>query len=44
VNDKKDDSIINTQKFEEPKTFQEAWHHPDKYQRKKWQEAIRKEF
>ncbi|KAG7336872.1 reverse transcriptase RNA-dependent DNA polymerase, partial [Nitzschia inconspicua] len=31
-------------KFEEPKTFQEAWNHPDPEERKKWREAIRKEF
>ncbi|CAJ1937323.1 unnamed protein product [Cylindrotheca closterium] len=31
-------------KYKEPKNFQEAWNHPDKYQRDKWREAIRKEF
>ena len=30
--------------FENPKTFQEAWNHPDPFQRKKWREAILKEF
>ena len=30
--------------FEEPKTFQEAWNHPDEYQREKWRAAICKEF
>ncbi|CAJ1934699.1 unnamed protein product, partial [Cylindrotheca closterium] len=30
--------------YKEPKNFQEAWNHPDKYQRDKWREAIRKEF
>ena len=44
INDKKDDSTKNKQQFEEPNTFQEAWHHPDEYQQKKWREAIRKEF
>jgi len=44
VNDKKDDSTSNKQQFEEPNTFQEAWHHPDEHQQKKWHEAIRKEF
>jgi hypothetical protein len=28
----------------EPKTFKEAWNHPDPMQRVKWREAIRKEF
>ena len=28
----------------EPKTFREAWDHPDLVQREKWREAIRKEF
>ncbi|KAG7338676.1 reverse transcriptase RNA-dependent DNA polymerase [Nitzschia inconspicua] len=31
-------------KFDEPKTFQEAWNHPDPEERKKWREAIKKEF
>ena len=30
--------------YEEPKTFREAWDHPDKEERKKWREAIRKEI
>jgi transposase InsO family protein len=30
--------------FTNPKNFQEAWHHPDPWQRKRWREAIRKEF
>ncbi len=30
--------------YKEPTTFQEAWNHPDKFQQKKWREAIRKEF
>jgi hypothetical protein len=28
----------------EPKTFKEAWNHPDLMQCAKWREAIRKEF
>ena len=28
----------------EPHTFNEAWNHPDMEQRKKWRDAIRKEF
>ena len=30
--------------YEEPKTFHEAWFHEDPVQRKKWREAIGKEF
>ena len=30
--------------YDNPKTFQEAWNHPDLEERKKWREAIRKEF
>ncbi|MGL5934163.1 MAG: reverse transcriptase domain-containing protein, partial [Cetobacterium sp.] len=30
--------------FENPKTFMEAWNHPDTFQREKWREAIEKEF
>ena len=30
--------------FENPKTFDEAWNHPDPFQRKKWRMAIKKEF
>ena len=33
-----------TSGYLEPKTFQEAWHHPDPEQRENWREAIRKEF
>ena len=29
---------------EEPKTFKEAWDHPDKKERELWREAIKKEF
>ena len=31
-------------KYVEPKTFDEAWNHPDPEQRRKWREAITKEF
>jgi len=30
--------------YENPRTFQEAWNHPDEYKRKMWREAIWKEF
>ena len=30
--------------YENPSTFQEAWNHLDEEERKKWREAIRKEF
>jgi Reverse transcriptase (RNA-dependent DNA polymerase)/gag-polypeptide of LTR copia-type len=30
--------------FENPKSFEEAWNHPDPFQREKWREAILKEF
>ena len=30
--------------FDKPMTFNDAWNHPDPFQRKKWREAIRKEF
>ena len=30
--------------YEEPKTFQDAYHHPDPLQREKWRTAIKKEF
>ena len=30
--------------FENPKTFEDAWDHPDPFQREKWREAILKEF
>jgi hypothetical protein len=31
-------------KFEVPESFEEAWNHPDPFQRKRWREAIEKEF
>ncbi len=31
-------------KYEELRTFQEAWHHPDPTQRVKWCDGIKKEF
>ena len=30
--------------YEEPRTFQEAWNHPDPTQRVKWRDGIKKEF
>jgi len=30
--------------FDVPDTFEEAWHHPDPFQRDKWKEAIEKEL
>jgi hypothetical protein len=30
--------------YDDPKTFEEAWNHPDPVEREKWREAIRKEF
>ena len=30
--------------FENPKGYDEAWNHPDPFQREKWREAITKEF
>jgi len=30
--------------FEVPKSYSEAWNHPDKFQRDKWREAINAEF
>ena len=35
---------IEAKVYEEPKSFNEAWNHPDEVQREKWREAIRKEF
>ena len=34
----------NATQYVEPKTFDEAWNHPDPEQRRKWREAIGKEF
>ena len=34
----------SSQKYKEPKNFQEAWNHPDHIQRKLWREAITKEY
>ena len=33
-----------TTQYIEPKTFDEAWNHPDPKQRKFWRSAVRKEF
>ena len=30
--------------YDNPRTFQEAWNHPDEHKRKMWRQAIRKEF
>ena len=30
--------------IEEPRSFREAWDHPDPFQQEKWHEAIQKEF
>jgi Reverse transcriptase (RNA-dependent DNA polymerase) len=30
--------------YENPKTFDEAWNHPEPFQREKWREGINKEF
>ena len=30
--------------YDNPKSFDEAWNHPDAFQREKWREAIKKEF
>ena len=30
--------------YDNPTSFQEAWYHPDPFQRMKWREAIAKEF
>ena len=30
--------------FEVPKTFQDAWNHPEHFQRSKWRQGIRDEF
>ena len=37
-------NLITEQELIEPKNFKEAWDHPDKEQKKKWREAINKEF
>ena len=37
-------SAVSSGNPEEPKTFREAWDHPDVESREKWREAIRKEF
>ena len=35
---------VTTNEYKEPKTFAEAWFHPDSYQRKQWRAAITKEY
>ena len=37
-------SAVNTNNPDEPKTFEEAWNHPNSEEREKWREAIRKEI
>ena len=37
-------STISTWSNKEPKTFEEAWNHPDPVQRARWRQAILKEF
>jgi len=37
-------NLITEQELIEPKTFKEAWDHPDEEQKKKWREAINKGF
>ena len=37
-------AFIATNEIKEPSTFDEAWNHPDPLIRKRWREAIRKEF
>ena len=40
----RDDPARYKDLYENPKTFKEAWDHEDPFQRKKWREAIGKEF
>ncbi|EJK44115.1 hypothetical protein THAOC_37375, partial [Thalassiosira oceanica] len=35
---------VTTVEYKEPKSFEEAWFHPDPLQRKKWRAAINKEY
>ena len=37
-------SEMVTSQYVEPRTFEEAWNHPDPKQREFWRSAIRKEF
>jgi len=43
ANEANDDSEASKH-YVEPKTFNQAWNHPDPVQRAKWREGIRKEF
>ena len=36
--------LMSSEDIKEPKTFDEAWNHPNPEERKKWREAIRKEL
>jgi hypothetical protein len=42
--DKNDDGVDGNDIICEPKTFEEAWNHPDAINKKGWREAIKKEF
>ena len=42
--DDDDKKEATNETIEEPKTFQEAWHHTDLNQQTKWREAIKKEL
>jgi hypothetical protein len=42
--DQVDIAFATVDDYVEPKSFEEAWSHPDEVQRKKWQDAIHKEF
>ena len=37
-------AVVNTNKNDEPRNFQEAWYHQDSEKRQNWRVAIRKEF
>ena len=39
-----DKKEVTNETIKEPKTFQEAWHHPNLNQQPKWREAIKKEL
>ena len=40
----KNDANLDASQYIEPKTYEEAWFHPDPVQCRKWREAIAKEF
>ena len=37
-------NVEDSMKYTEPKTFDNAWNHPDPYQRKMWRNAMNKEY